>query len=183
MRRAQSRGETQAVQIERKAVAQIHGGGGADSRAKEPAEAQARLGTQMALPGLAAAGSESQRGAAQPARNIDRIARRAPLRRSAFPRGTAPATTMSQVSFSPCARSPPINGVPSRPAAAGVRDRSRPSISGPSRRRAKAKPGRTAARRPWPRYRSARAPALSSRCLRRDAYRGGNAYLPPAGRW
>ena len=52
--RPQAGGECQAAQIERKAVAQVHGGGGAQPLAQKPSQRQARLGAGVPFPGGAA---------------------------------------------------------------------------------------------------------------------------------
>jgi len=68
-----ARGAAQAMEVERKAVAQIHGGGGAQA-AQEAAERQARFGTQVAAPSPAGAARETQGRAAQGARDVNGVA-------------------------------------------------------------------------------------------------------------
>src|ERR1017187_2050437 len=58
-----ARGAAEAMEVERKAVAQIHGGGRAQA-AQEAAERQTRFGTQVAAPGAAGAALETQGRAA-----------------------------------------------------------------------------------------------------------------------
>src|ERR1039458_6696228 len=58
-----ARGAAEAMEVERKAIAQIHGGSRAQA-AQEAAERQTRFGTQVAAPCAADAALETQRRAA-----------------------------------------------------------------------------------------------------------------------
>ena len=88
---------------------------------------------------------------------------RAPSRRSAVPRGTAPQTTMSHIIRSACDEvAAGQRRAALRAPAAAIPGRTRHPAARRSMAPAPAKPGRSAARRPWRRYRSARAPAPSS---------------------
>ena len=62
------------MQIERESVAEVHGGGGVEARAEIAAEREARLGTLVSRPRLAAAGDQTDGGTAQRARDVDRVA-------------------------------------------------------------------------------------------------------------
>src|SRR4051794_489745 len=68
-------GDTEALKIERQAVAEIHGSSGVNAGAEKAAEGDAGLGADVTFPGGAASGGESHSGSAQLAGYIDGIAR------------------------------------------------------------------------------------------------------------
>jgi hypothetical protein len=75
----QSRSFTDAAEIDGEAVAQVHGGGGAQFLADESAERQPRFGAQVAPERLAGSRREPQCGPAERSGNVDGIARARPI--------------------------------------------------------------------------------------------------------
>ena len=69
-----ARGKTDAPEVEREAVAEIDGGGGAELLAQKASEREARFGIEMPLPGFTFISFEAEGGPAESAGDVDGVA-------------------------------------------------------------------------------------------------------------